>query len=117
MRRFFGRLENGKIVLDGDEFNHLKNVLRMGVGSQIIVSLNDEFDYVCRVEKFGKNFAVCEIENKQVCPANPIKNIVLFQAVAKGDKFEFIIQKGTEIGVTKIVPFESPIIILLKYLD
>ena len=107
MRRFFGRLENGKIVLDGDEFNHLKNVLRMGVGSQIIASLNDEFDYVCRVEKLGKNFAVCEIENKQVCPANPTKNIVLFQAVAKGDKFEFIIQKGTEIGVTKIVPFES----------
>jgi len=107
MRRFFGRLENGKIILEGDEFNHLKNVLRMGEGSELFVSLNDEFDYVCVVEKMNKNFAICNINDKQVCSANPTKEIVLFQAVAKGPKFEFIVQKGTEIGVTKIVPFES----------
>lgn len=107
MRRFFGRLDRNKIVVENEEFNHLKNVLRLGVGSEVCVSLNDEFDYICVVEQMSKNNAICNILTKQKCPANPTKNIVLFQGVAKGPKFEFIVQKATEIGMTKIIPFES----------
>ena len=105
MRRFFGREQNDKIVIENEEYNHLKNVLRLGVGAEIIVSLNDENDYFCQVEKMGKNFAECKVNGKQLCPANPRKNIVLFQAVPKGPKFDFILQKATEIGITKVVPF------------
>ena len=107
MRRFFGREENGKIILEKDEFKHLKNVLRLGVGTDVIVSLNDKFEYICNIEKFEKNYALCKINGKKECPGNPQKKIVLFQAITKGPKFEFIVQKATEIGVTKVVPFLS----------
>lgn len=107
MRRFFGRQENGSIILEGDEFNHLKNVLRLGVGAEILVSLGDENEYACEVEAMEKHVAICKIIGKKVCAANPKKNIVLFQAITKREKFEFIVQKATEIGVSKIVPFVS----------
>ena len=107
MRRFFG-VKNGKnINIEGDEFNHLKNVLRMSVGDEVLVSLNDKFDYVCQIDRFERNEAVCKVVGKQECLANPTKNIVLYQAITKGQKFEFIVQKATEIGITKIVPFIS----------
>ena len=50
MRRFFGRKQNDKIIIENDDFKHLKNVLRLGVGAEVIVSLNDEFEYICEIE-------------------------------------------------------------------
>ncbi|MBP3619120.1 MAG: 16S rRNA (uracil(1498)-N(3))-methyltransferase [Clostridia bacterium] len=111
MRRFFGCERNGKIYIEGEEFNHLKNVLRMNEGDELLVSLNDEFEYVCEIMKFEKGSAVCKINGKHECEGNPKKNIVIFQAITKGQKFEFIVQKATEIGISKIVPFVSEFVI------
>ena len=111
MRRFFGTEKNGKIYVEGEEFNHLKNVLRMGEGDELLVSLNDDFEYVCEIIKFEKGVAVCKINGKRECVGNPQKNIVIFQAITKGQKFEFIVQKATEIGISKVVPFVSEFVI------
>lgn len=111
MRRFFGVSKNNKIVIEGEEFNHLKNVLRMSVGAELLVSLNDEYEYICEIEKFGRGHAVCKVNGKKECEGNPRKNIVLFQAITKGSKFEFIVQKATEIGISKVVPFLSEFVI------
>jgi len=105
MRRFFGVEKNKKVYIEGEEYNHLRNVLRMNVGDELLVSLNDEFEYVCQIDNFSKMSAVCNIIGKKECEGNPRKNIVIFQAVAKRQKFEFIVQKATEIGISKIVPF------------
>lgn len=107
MRRFFGKEKGGEIILEGEEFNHLKNVLRLSVGTDILVSLNDEFEYICNIDKIEKNQAICSVIGKQICVGNPQKNIVLFQAITKGPKFEFIVQKATEIGITRVVPFQA----------
>ena len=94
-------------MIEKEEFNHLKNVLRLNVGDELLVSLNDEYEYICQIEKFDKNQAVCKVNGQNLCAGNPKKNIVLFQAITKRPKFEFIVQKATEIGVSKIVPFVS----------
>ncbi len=107
MRRFFGNLKDGQIFIEGEEFNHLKNVLRLGVGEEILVSLNDETEYACEIVDMTKKLAVCKINGTRVCEANPTKNIVLFQAITKREKFEFIVQKATELGISKVVPFVS----------
>ena len=107
MRRFFGEKDGDKIVVKDGEFIHLKNVLRLGVGDEIIVSLNTDIEYVCEIEKVTKTSAICKINGENKCLRNPLKNIVLFQAVAKKPKFEFIVQKATEIGISEIVPFMS----------
>ncbi len=112
MRRFFGVKKNDStIYIEGEEFNHLKNVLRMNVGSELLASINDEFEYACQIEKFDRNRAVCKIIGKEKCIGNPRKEIVIFQAITKRPKFEFIVQKATEIGIAKIVPFVSDFVI------
>jgi len=111
MRRFFGEKKRNKVYITGEEFNHLKNVLRMNVGDELLVSLNDELEYVCQVEKFDNGVAICKINGQRECEGNPRKNIVIYQAIAKRQKFEFIVQKATEIGIAKIVPFVSDYVI------
>ena len=111
MRRFFGVLKNNKVIVEGEEYNHLKNVLRMVVGDELLVSLNDAFEYICEIVKMEKGHAICKINGKRECEWNPRKNIVIFQAITKGAKFEFIVQKATEIGISKIVPFVSEFVI------
>ena len=111
MRRFFGQKKDDKIVICDEEFNHLKNVLRLKVGDEVLVSINTDVEYVCEIESFSKNSALCKINGEHKCLLNPTKDITLFQAIAKKPKFEFIVQKATEIGMTKVVPFVSDYVI------
>ncbi len=111
MRRFFGENVNGQIQITGEEFNHLKNVLRLGIGDQVMVYLGDEYEYACEIEQIIKKCAFCKIIGKTLCEGNPHKNIVLYQALPKRDKFEFIVQKATEIGISKVVPFISQYVV------
>ncbi len=105
MRRFFvdkQQLQAG--ILDGDEFNHLKNVLRMKEGDNFIALCNDEYDYFCEIVSISKNNASFKVLEKSKNNANPKLNITLVQALAKGEKLDLITQKASEIGASKIVP-------------
>lgn len=107
MRRFFGRLSGDKIIVDGNEFFHLKKVLRMEVGDQLIACVNDDYDYYCHIEKMDKSSALLSIDEKKLSPAEPKKNIVLFQMMPKKDYFDSILPKAIELGVSEIYFFTS----------
>lgn len=107
MKRFFGRIENAHMLIEGDELFHLTKVLRMKVSDEITVCCNDEHDYTCTLVQINKNYAVAEIKEKALCKALPKRNIVLFQALPKKEYFDNIIAKSIELGVNKIVPFSS----------
>lgn len=107
MRRFVGRIEGEIAFLEDEEFLHLKNVLRLKVGDQIIVICDDDFEYLSTIVEIEKKHAVCEIYEKRVCEGIPKKDITLFQAVIKKDNFELVVLKTAELGVKKIVPFTS----------
>lgn len=107
MKRFFGKKLGENIIIEGNEFIHLKKVLRMTEGEKIIASINDEYDYYCTISKINKNDCILEIDEKQICPALPQRNITLFQMLPKKDYFDSILAKSVELGVSKIVPFIS----------
>ncbi len=107
MKRFFGKKEQDKILIDGQEFNHLKKVLRLSEGDEIIANVNDEYDYFCTIEKINKNDCIALINEVKLCEALPKKNITLFQMLPKKEYFDNIIAKSIELGVNKIVPFIS----------
>ena len=107
MRRFFGRIENGKMIVDGDEFVHFKTVLRGKEGENIIVFDGSEKVYTCIVSHMSKTEAVCDVVSQSICEGLPKKNIVLFQALTKKDKMELIVQKAVELGISEFIPFES----------
>ncbi|MBO5395187.1 MAG: 16S rRNA (uracil(1498)-N(3))-methyltransferase [Clostridia bacterium] len=107
MKRFFGKQFGKQILIDGDEFVHLKKVLRMEEGDKIIASLNDENDYYCTIAKINKNDCVLDVDSAEKCPALPNRDITLFQMMPKKDYFDAIIAKSIELGVNEIIPFSS----------
>lgn len=107
MRRFFGKIEGNIATVEGDEFVHLKTILRAKVGEQIVVYNGSENEYECRVLSLAKNYAKCEVEKVSLCKGLPKKNLVLFQALTKREKMELVLQKTVELGVKRLVPFES----------
>ena len=66
MKRFFGEKLGDKIIVKDNEFNHMKKVLRMQEGNEILASVNDEYDYFCIIEKMNKNDAILNIQNNQI---------------------------------------------------
>ncbi len=111
-RKFYLESKNGfevgqSLNIEGDEFLHVVKVLRHSVGDKLCVIDGYGFEYdsiITQVEK--KSFSL-EILNKVASMAETKNHIAVFQALVKGDKFELITQKLTELGVSKIVPFES----------
>lgn len=106
MKKFFGTKLEKYILLDGEELQHLA-VLRCQLKEQILCFVGDANEYVCEICEITKKQAKCLILEQNECLANPTKNIVLFQGLPKQDKLELITQKLTELGIQKIIPFES----------
>lgn len=106
MKKFFAKRNNDRFEFEDDELNHF-NVLRCRIGEQIICLGDDGYDYLCEVDQIGKKKATAVIVSKELNKKNPKKKITVFQALVKGEKADLITQKLTELGVTKLVMFES----------
>ncbi len=93
------------ITVTGEDAHHLIKVVRLRVGERIRVSVSGTESYLCEVSKiFDKELIVSVVEPVE---STELKNkIYLFQAVAKGDKLETIIEKSVELGVYEIIPVE-----------
>jgi len=111
MRRFISnKINNDKVVLDGIEHNHLKNVLRLTEGEEVIVVCGDEYDYTCVIEKISKGDSVLRVVGKEINDYNSKSDVTVFQALTRQDNMTLIVQKLTELGVKTFVPFESQFI-------
>ena len=107
MRRFFGNIRENQAFIEGEEFLHLKTVLRLKEGDDIIVLDGSSIEYVCKLTSIRKEYAIAEVLSKQECKGLPKKNIVLFQAFTKREKLELIVQKAVELGISKLILFSS----------
>lgn len=82
----------------------MKNVLRLKPGENIILCDGYKNDYIVRVDRFQPDAVhTIIIETKENNTESPV-SVTLFQGLPKSDKMDFIIQKGIELGVKKIVP-------------
>jgi len=97
-------LEDGKVFLEGLDINHIKNVLRLKPGDNIIVNTGNSNEYEVKIVGYYKDYIEAEILQTYEVETEPSVNISLFQAIPKGEKMEYIIQKAVEIGVVKIIP-------------
>ena len=105
MYNFFTNTEiiNGHYILDDDNYNHIKNVLRMKIGEQIIISDGVKNSLTEIVEFTDLEVKAKVITENYINTELPVK-ITLFQGLPKVDKLEFIIQKAVELGVYEIFP-------------
>ena len=96
------------VIIEGSDFNHIKNVLRLREGEEISVGNGeDENDYRCIIEKFEEDRVICKIIFIKKANVELPSKVYLYQCLPKGDKMEFIIQKCVELGVSEIIPVSS----------
>ena len=107
MYRFFvnpDNIQGKKVIIDGSDVNHIKNVLRMQPGEEINVSNGvDGKEYRCAIEEIGEEI-ICSLRFIKEDGVELSSKIYLFQGLPKSDKMELIIQKAVELGVYEVIP-------------
>ncbi|MBC8113328.1 MAG: 16S rRNA (uracil(1498)-N(3))-methyltransferase, partial [Candidatus Saccharimonas sp.] len=95
--------EAGSVSLDGPEAHHLMHVLRISAGQRIEVFGGHGLVATAEVLAVRKRDVELRIvTSRQEIP--PSREVILGTAVPKGDRFDWLIEKATELGVTRIVP-------------
>ncbi|MEJ7618390.1 MAG: 16S rRNA (uracil(1498)-N(3))-methyltransferase [Pyrinomonadaceae bacterium] len=110
-RRFYASPENFardalSATLDADETRHLREVLRLRPGDEVYLFNGEGLEFLCEVETIERRGpAVLKIKG-EVRAARPESALQLTLALAllKGEKFDLVVQKATELGVARIVP-------------
>lgn len=108
MFQFFidsNQINNGKAYIEGNDFNHIKNVLRMKEGDELNVVVDgDSNEYRCGIDGFENDRVNLTIRFVKESDVELPSKIYLLQGLPKGDKLELIIQKAVELGVYEIIP-------------
>ena len=108
LKRFFVDEIKEYTTLCGEEFEHAKNVLRIGVGAEVILLDNSGKEYTAIVTAVEKKQMLLHIVREEVGSREPNTEIcLLFGYLKNADKNEFIVQKAVELGVKKIGVFSS----------
>jgi 16S rRNA (uracil1498-N3)-methyltransferase len=109
MRRFYlppHESQLDSLALTGGEARHAAEVLRVRTGEEVAVLDGEGREFTCQVEKVERKSVQLKILQTNVSPA-PVCAVTLVQAIPKGKILESIIQKATELGVSRIIPLLS----------
>ena len=88
---------------EDDIVHQLRSVLRLTVGSQIILCDGSGKEYTAFITSLSSREVVCEILAVHE-PDERLRHLTLVVALIKKDKFEWVLEKGTELGVTRFIP-------------
>ncbi len=99
--------ENGFFEIAGDDAKHISFSLRMRKGEKLTVCDGNGMDYDCVISEMDGQTVVAEVLASRATVTESPVWIRLYQSVPKGDKFEYIVQKAVELGVSEIVPVYS----------
>lgn len=111
MPRFFvtagqiGVRDNGDktVMISGDDALHITRSLRMKEGERLTVCDMSSTEYDCEIISVGET-VVCSVKGEKKSDSEPVCKPVLYQALIKGDKFDTVVQKAVECGVSEIIP-------------
>lgn len=92
------------VLLDEDEAHHLSRVLRLGEGDHAFVFDGEGLEWECVVARIGNREVELNLLHQLTDAVESPLDLTLAQALIKSDKFDWIAQKTTELGVTRIVP-------------
>jgi 16S rRNA (uracil1498-N3)-methyltransferase len=109
-----GEVSGNKLTIKGEEAGHLIRVLRKKIGDEIFVTDGERNLYKSTIIRAGKEIE-CEIIEKSYSVAEPELKVTLFQALLKNPtRFEFIIEKATELGVYEIIPIITENVVAVR---
>lgn len=95
------------VIINGDDAFHISRTLRMKSGEEINLTSTDGTEYKTVIEYIDRDTVHLNVLSVSLNQSEPKIFSRLFQALAKGDKMETVIQKAVELGVSEIYPVES----------
>lgn len=107
MNQFFveeSQIHGSEIIIEGTDVNHIKNVLRMKTGEEVMISNGTDKHYICSIMTISEQQVVAKIVDIDTNSTELPVKLYLFQGLPKADKMELIIQKSVELGVHEIIP-------------
>ena len=110
MHRFFinsEQISTNEVLFQPEEIKQIKNVLRLSTGDRILVLDNNGNTYIVEISKSDNKCLKGKIIERQFQKPDSQFSISLGQALTKGSKIDFIIQKATELGVKNITFIET----------
>jgi 16S rRNA (uracil1498-N3)-methyltransferase len=110
LQRYFinqSQIQDGRIFITGDDYHHISRVMRMNTGDRIICIDNSGSAALCEITEISSDTVTLNVlEWIEGTNELPIQ-VTIASGLPKGDKLELIIQKGTELGASRFVPFHA----------
>ncbi len=107
-RRFYvprDSIRDGIAVLSADQAHHLRNVLRLGTGDVVEIFDGEGSGYTGEVQLRGSKVVVRALQ--RLDPLKMSQLLILAAALIKPVRFEWMLQKATELGVSEIIPVKT----------
>ena len=92
-----------RVRIEGAAAAQIRTVLRLRPGDQVVIFGADEWEYRVELESVGRGAASGTVVGRQAPAAEPRCQLTLVLALLKGEKTEWVLQKGTELGVGRFV--------------
>ena len=108
MQRYFANFNNqdASVVIKDGDVHHIKNVMRMKIGDAIYLS-NQQLVFYSVITSISDDEVICGLQYEIMENSELGVHVTIAQGLPKADKFEWIIQKTTELGVSKLIPISS----------
>ncbi len=94
-------------MIEGENARHIAKSLRMKTGEELTLVTPSGEQLECVISSVTDSNVAVNVTDRFPCENEPNVRITLYQALPKGDKMEYIIQKCVELGITRIVPVIS----------
>ncbi|MFO7679419.1 MAG: RsmE family RNA methyltransferase [Chloroflexota bacterium] len=109
MQRFFvSAIENDRVVFSAEQAHQIRQVLRLGVGERVTALLDGAgWEAEAELVQVEKKGVTAVVRHKRPVTTEPAVRLTLYQSLLKRDNFEWVLQKGTEIGVSRFAPLIS----------
>jgi len=107
LHRFFvppGLLGGPRIALTGEQAHQISRVLRLKVGDRLVLLDGSGHEYRVRLSEVRSSAVAGDVDDVRVSRPEPRLHLTLYQALVLRDRFETVLQKGTEVGISRFVP-------------
>jgi len=93
-----------RVRLSREQAHQVRQVLRLRPGDMIVVLDGQGMEYEVKLATVSHSEAVGQITSSRAAAGEPVVQLTLFQSLLVREKFEWVLQKGAEVGVTEFVP-------------
>jgi 16S rRNA (uracil1498-N3)-methyltransferase len=110
LHRFFAppeAISGDRVSLEGDLAHRLSRVLRLKAGALVVLLDGSGLEYETRLEAVAPRVVTGVVLGRRAGPPEPRVRLVLCQSLVKGERFDWVLEKGTELGVSAFVPLLS----------